>query len=47
MLELKTSDGDDGRSLSIMSPLGWNHGVLRHERENNSLDFTCKDSKKK
>lgn len=25
MLELKTSDGDGGRSLSTLSPLGWDH----------------------
>lgn len=34
MLELKTSDRDDGRSLSTLSPLGWDHGVLRYKEEN-------------
>ena len=33
MLELITSDGHDGRSLSTMSPLGWDHGVLRYKEE--------------
>lgn len=37
MLELITSDGDDGRSLSTKSPLGWDHGVLRYKEENYSL----------
>lgn len=34
MLELKTSDGDDGRSLSTLSPLGWDQGVLRRKEKN-------------
>lgn len=34
MLELKTSDRDDGCSLSTLSPFGWDHGVLRHKKEN-------------
>lgn len=34
MLELKTSDGDDGRSLSTLSPLGWDQGVLGRKEKN-------------
>lgn len=34
MLELKTSDGDDGRSLSTLSPLGRDQGVLRRKEKN-------------
>lgn len=38
MLELKTSDGDDGRrSLSTLSPLGWDHGVLGRREEKYSF----------
>jgi len=28
VLELKTSDGDDGRSFPTLSPLGWDHWIL-------------------
>lgn len=34
MLELKTSDRDDGRSLPTLSPLDWDHRVLRRKEEN-------------
>lgn len=37
MLELKTSDGDDGCSLSTLSPLGWDHGVLGRKEEKYSF----------
>ncbi len=41
MLELKTSDGDDGRSLSTLSPLGWDHGVLGRKEEKIFIQKKC------
>lgn len=34
MLELKNSERDDGRRFSTLSPLGWDHGILRYKEEN-------------
>lgn len=43
MLELKPSDGDDGRGFSTLSSLDWDHGTLRCEEQQYLFIISRKD----